>query len=226
MAYRSGDGVAADPVEAARWIMRAADQGYPPAQITLGIVYANGWGVPKDLRKALIWAGLSGQRGVRSAERVVRAILPQLSSDEITQARQTIRDWKPKPEFGQIGIGQEQLLGIDPHVGEFADPSSWPVSAVGVVARRGNLCSGTLVGPKLVLTAAHCVFMFNDKIAPPDTVHFLAGMDKGVPAWSSVAERVVVSKAFSPVGLWSPEFSANDWAFIILKDLLSTGRFF
>jgi hypothetical protein len=29
---------------------------------------------------------------------------------------------------------------------------------------------------------------------------------------------VVVSKAFSPVGLWSPENSANDWAFIILKD--------
>ena len=218
MAYRNGNGVAPDPVEAARWTMRAADQGYPPAMLTLGIVYANGWGVPKDLRKALIWSVLARQRDVRSGERVARSILPKLSPDEITQARNAIRDWKPKPEFDQIGLGEEQLLGIDPHLGEFADPSSWPVSAVGVVAHRGNWCSGTLVAPKLVLTAAHCVVMFNNKIVPADTVHFSTGMNKGVPAWSSVAERVVVSEAFSQVGLWSPEHSANDWALIILKD--------
>ncbi len=215
MAYGNGDGVTPDPVEAARWIMRAADQGYPPAQLVLGIVYADGRGVPKDLRKAFIWAGLSGQRGVRSAERLIRAILPQLSSDEVAQAQKIIRDWKPKPEFDQISIAQEELLGMDPHVGEFADPSSWPVSAIGVVAHRGEQCSGTLVGPKLVLTAAHCVFKRD-----PRSVHFLAGLNKGVAAASSVGEQLVVSTAFYG-GRWTLEGSANDWALIILKDPVS-----
>ncbi len=215
MAYANGDGVRADPVEAAKWLTRAAEQGYPPAQLVLGIAYANGLGVPRNPRQALVWAGLSGQRGVRSAERLIRTILPELGSDEIAQAKKIIQDWKPKPEFDQISIAQEELLGMDPHVGEFADPSSWPVSAIGVVAHRGEQCSGTLVGPTLVLTAAHCVFRRD-----PRNIHFLAGLNKGVPAASSVGEQLMVSKAFSG-GSWHLEGSANDWALIILKDPIS-----
>jgi V8-like Glu-specific endopeptidase len=48
------------------------------------------------------------------------------------------------------------------HYGEIADPSVWPISAVGVVTvglfSRMMYCTGTLVAPKLVLTAAHCLF--------------------------------------------------------------------
>jgi V8-like Glu-specific endopeptidase len=48
------------------------------------------------------------------------------------------------------------------HYGEIADPSIWPISAVGVVTvalfSRKMSCTGTLVAPKLVLTAAHCLF--------------------------------------------------------------------
>ena len=46
------------------------------------------------------------------------------------------------------------------HYGEIADPTVWPISAVGVVTvalfSRKMYCTGTLVAPKLVLTAAHC----------------------------------------------------------------------
>ena len=46
------------------------------------------------------------------------------------------------------------------HYGEIADPTVWPISAVGVVTvalfNRKMYCTGTLVAPKLVLTAAHC----------------------------------------------------------------------
>ena len=48
------------------------------------------------------------------------------------------------------------------HYGEIADPSVWPISAVGLVAvarfSSKSYCTGTLVAPKLVLTAAHCLF--------------------------------------------------------------------
>ena len=48
------------------------------------------------------------------------------------------------------------------HYGEIADPSVWPISAIGVVTvalfSRKMYRTGRLVAPKLVLTAAHCLF--------------------------------------------------------------------
>jgi V8-like Glu-specific endopeptidase len=48
------------------------------------------------------------------------------------------------------------------HYGEIADPSVWPISAVGVVTvarfSRRSYRTGTLVAPKLALTVAHCLF--------------------------------------------------------------------
>ena len=51
--------------------------------------------------------------------------------------------------------------------------------------------------PKLVLTAAHCLF-HEKQSEPPGNVRFLAGLNKGIPAAYSVAERLVVSQEFEP----------------------------
>jgi V8-like Glu-specific endopeptidase len=103
------------------------------------------------------------------------------------------------------------------HFGEIGDPSKWPLSAIGTVRTTWGIahtqqCTGTLVGPKLVLTAAHCVF-YGNKLAPPANVHFLAGLDKGVPGAHSLAARLDVSPDFVRT-----EISAvNDWALITLE---------
>src|SRR5215471_1442696 len=107
---------------------------------------------------------------------------------------------------------------------KLADATQWPSSAVGVVTVDLNFshrrfCTRTLVAPKIVLTAAHCVFV-GDQLLKPGSVQFLAGLNKGIPAASSHAVRLVVAKEFTP-GPWTLELSASDWAVLVLKEALT-----
>jgi uncharacterized protein len=108
------------------------------------------------------------------------------------------------------------------HYGEIADPSVWPISAVGVVTvalfSRVHYCTGTLVAPTLVLTAAHCLFD-SDVIVKAGSVKFLAAVNRGVPTAYSNAKRLIVSQEFLP-GPPTMETVANDWAVIVLTDAM------
>ena len=55
--YENGKGVAKDYTykKSFEWYRLAAEQGYMPAQLNLGIMYKNGKGVPKDKHKAYQW---------------------------------------------------------------------------------------------------------------------------------------------------------------------------
>ena len=57
--YERGLGVPQDNVEALKWLQLAADQGYTPAQCTLGVKYEFGFGVPQDYAEALKWFRLA-----------------------------------------------------------------------------------------------------------------------------------------------------------------------
>jgi uncharacterized protein len=224
IAYVNGEGVAPDDAEAARWFGRAAAQGFAQAQFMLGLMTLEGRGVPKDPVQGYALMVMGGQGGVRSAARTVQKLT--LTEAQRAEAQEIIEHRKPKLESSVADVANpraEELLGLDRHIGEVVDPSIWPASAIGVVAvahfSTGGWCTGTLVAPRVVLTAAHCLLNGTAQISPA-SVHFLAGMNKGTPESSSAAERFIVAKDFVPTlrDKWTLDRSPADWALIVLKD--------
>ena len=45
------------------WFQRAAEQGHPVAKLYLGVMYAEGRGVPQDYVRAHMWYSLSAAQG-------------------------------------------------------------------------------------------------------------------------------------------------------------------
>ena len=67
--YKDGRGVARkDPVKAAEWMLRAAEQGDANAQFALGRMYFRAEGVPQSDEKAIEWYGRAAAQGHKQAQ--------------------------------------------------------------------------------------------------------------------------------------------------------------
>ncbi len=84
--------------EALKWLRLAADQGDALAQCNLGIMYAEGWGVSKDLVRALMWFNLSAAEGDHDAATNRQNVAPLMTSVQIAEAQKLAREWKPTPQ--------------------------------------------------------------------------------------------------------------------------------
>jgi hypothetical protein len=70
--YFTGQGVAKDEVEAAKWYRKAAEQNHAGAQYNLGVCYAKGQGVKQDSAEAMKWYRKAAEQGHAEAQSALR----------------------------------------------------------------------------------------------------------------------------------------------------------
>ena len=76
--FNSGKGGKQCSTTAMQCFMNAAQQGYTDAHINIGLMYAKGIGVQKDLQKALYWWQLAEEKGHPSAAGYVEQLKKKL----------------------------------------------------------------------------------------------------------------------------------------------------
>jgi TPR repeat protein len=83
-----------DYAGAVDWYRKAADQGDPNAQANLGLMYADGLGVPQDYVIALMWFGLAAAGGHAFAAKSRDDVAANMTASQIAEAQRLAREWK------------------------------------------------------------------------------------------------------------------------------------
>ncbi len=117
------------------------------------------------------------------------------------------------------------IVGRDDRVPQPQD-GGWPWAAIGRVNRSGGgFCTGTLIAPGRVLTAAHCLWnRRRGAMLPPDRLHFVAGWWRGDYLAHATVARIVTDPALDFDDHGRPRSLATDWAVLVLDPAARQGR--
>jgi protease YdgD len=142
------------------------------------------------------------------------------------------QEFRPPPESSDATVNSGRRVPIV--------PDQWPWSSIGRInmatATQKSMCTGTLVGPYTVLTAAHCLFDLRlNQWVKPSLVHFVAGLSLDMKySGHSVVSSYFVSPDFKMESEGRPpdfksrlqsirtpitaEVAKHDWAVLRLED--------
>ncbi len=97
------------------------------------------------------------------------------------------------------------------------DPNQPPWNAVAKVQTNiGTKCSGVLIAPAVVLTAAHCLYNSRTRaMLQPVSLHVLFGYQRGEYRWHRPVRSYTIGLGFDPV---FPRTQAWDWARLDLAE--------
>jgi len=84
------------------WYRKAAEQGNTAAQLNLGVMYQNGWGVAQNYVTAHMWFTLAAAVGDGDAARNRDISAAKMTSEQIAEARRLAREWAPKSTSREI----------------------------------------------------------------------------------------------------------------------------
>jgi hypothetical protein len=87
LCYDTGDGVAKDPVEAAKWYRKAAEQNHANAQYNLSVCYDNAEGVAKDYVEAYKWRLLAARQGNENAKKAMTMLENKMTPEQIAEGQ-------------------------------------------------------------------------------------------------------------------------------------------
>jgi TPR repeat protein len=98
--YEKGHGVKQSPADAIYWYTRSALQGEPTAYWSLGLCFADGIGVEKDLVEAYFWLALAVNNMFESAnlddaKRKLEAIAELMTDEQIDLANRKASEFSP-----------------------------------------------------------------------------------------------------------------------------------
>ena len=79
-----------------RWYRRAAEQGHASGQTTLGVMYAEGQGVPPDIVLAHTWFRLAAAQGNEKAMQARDFSAKRMTAVDVSKAERLAREWLEK----------------------------------------------------------------------------------------------------------------------------------
>ena len=77
------------------YFQRAAEQGYAPAQMELGIIFEKGLVLARDDKQAYLWYALAAAQGEERAAAGLKRMENSLSPNDLFAVRERVKNWRP-----------------------------------------------------------------------------------------------------------------------------------